>query len=271
MRGMRNFSDRVDGYRRFMTMALTLVTTGVGASWTTAALAAPAPFVCYYNPTSPCYTATGYGGSIQDINPVEFVVGPGGSGSIAYANNDHGGTVYAHTQGTFIDEYQSVQSYRATADLKHYISVDLAVGIADAVVPLRIIGSAFQTNINGSGYVSYSASQQGQFVLGRQSFAGAFLPETLFFMNDIVYVKPNVPIEVRMMAQAAGNISVTVDPVYEIVGEYASRYKLTGLLSSDPIAAVPEPATWSMMIAGFGAIGVAMRRRRVATRASSAA
>ena len=31
-------------------------------------------------------------------------------------------------------------------------------------------------------------------------------------------------------------------------------------------AAVPEPATWVMMIAGFGAIGIAMRRRKVAVR-----
>ena len=28
------------------------------------------------------------------------------------------------------------------------------------------------------------------------------------------------------------------------------------------IAAVPEPATWAMMIIGFGAVGVAARRRR---------
>jgi hypothetical protein len=29
------------------------------------------------------------------------------------------------------------------------------------------------------------------------------------------------------------------------------------------IAAVPEPATWGMMIAGFGLVGAAMRRRRI--------
>ncbi len=33
------------------------------------------------------------------------------------------------------------------------------------------------------------------------------------------------------------------------------------------VAVVPEPATWGMMLAGFGAIGMAMRRRRLATAA----
>ena len=37
-----------------------------------------------------------------------------------------------------------------------------------------------------------------------------------------------------------------------------ARFTRTG----DVIAAVPEPATWSMMIVGMGAIGFSMRRRR---------
>ena len=36
------------------------------------------------------------------------------------------------------------------------------------------------------------------------------------------------------------------------------------------VAAVPEPATWAMMIIGFGAIGGAMRRRKVTTRVAFA-
>ena len=35
-------------------------------------------------------------------------------------------------------------------------------------------------------------------------------------------------------------------------------------LVSGSVAAVPEPATWAMMIAGFGLAGAAMRRRRAA-------
>ena len=42
----------------------------------------------------------------------------------------------------------------------------------------------------------------------------------------------------------------------------------TGMLSAN-VSAVPEPATWAMMIIGFGAIGGAMRRRNaVRTRVS---
>jgi len=34
-----------------------------------------------------------------------------------------------------------------------------------------------------------------------------------------------------------------------------------GTLSISPVAGVPEPATWAMMLVGFGGIGFAMRRR----------
>ncbi len=41
-----------------------------------------------------------------------------------------------------------------------------------------------------------------------------------------------------------------------------SRYSFRGV-DIVPTAPVPEPATWAMMIAGFGAIGTTMRRRRL--------
>ena len=35
-----------------------------------------------------------------------------------------------------------------------------------------------------------------------------------------------------------------------------------------PLAAVPEPASWALMIAGFGLVGAAMRRRAAAAAAA---
>ncbi len=68
---------------------------------------------------------------------------------------------------------------------------------------------------------------------------------------------------------------VTVDPTddtkFWIIGEYALGYlpsptasfsRWGTFISEFGVAAVPEPATWAMMIVGFGFAGVAMRRRR---------
>jgi hypothetical protein len=52
----------------------------------------------------------------------------------------------------------------------------------------------------------------------------------------------------------------------DTVGGYESDNHTVGIYTAQgggtPIGAVPEPATWAMMILGFGLIGTAMRRRR---------
>ncbi len=52
----------------------------------------------------------------------------------------------------------------------------------------------------------------------------------------------------------------------------ASSATFTYSANASTVGAVPETATWAMMLAGFGAVGFAMRRRqKVATRVSYAA
>ncbi len=71
--------------------------------------------------------------------------------------------------------------------------------------------------------------------------------------------------------EGAGQTSATY-----IFRTNATNYNLGGTFTTQdgsvaqrpnfqPIAAVPEPATWAMMLVGFGAIGASMRRRRRAT------
>jgi PEP-CTERM motif-containing protein len=58
-------------------------------------------------------------------------------------------------------------------------------------------------------------------------------------------------------APGEGLEPVSPDNVYEI-----TRYTGTQIVASVAEGGVPEPATWAMMLVGFGAIGMAMRRNR---------
>ena len=61
-----------------------------------------------------------------------------------------------------------------------------------------------------------------------------------------------------------GNGAHTIEVVGSLLGPTGSY---SGTLN---VAAVPEPATWAMMLIGFGAIGFSMRRRPRATLAQVA-
>lgn len=62
-------------------------------------------------------------------------------------------------------------------------------------------------------------------------------------------------------AVTGGGIPANTFDVVTVKGvSYGGNYG--GVLRADAIPAVPEPATWAMLLAGFGAVGFAMRRRR---------
>ena len=73
---------------------------------------------------------------------------------------------------------------------------------------------------------------------------------------------------VRFNAGSFTNISFfaqsTIQPPnnpYRVTG-FGTILATVNATSSPVTAAVPEPATWAMMLLGFGAVGYAMRRRR---------
>ena len=66
----------------------------------------------------------------------------------------------------------------------------------------------------------------------------------------------------RFAFQAINGESIT-NLAYNIVGGSADGLRQVRIASSESgVPPVPEPATWAMMLLGFGATGFAMRRRR---------
>lgn len=66
---------------------------------------------------------------------------------------------------------------------------------------------------------------------------------------------------------ATGNFdTVTINTTSQLAD--VRQIRITAIAT--PVGAVPEPATWAMMLAGFGVAGVAMRRRRALARTQAA-
>jgi hypothetical protein len=80
--------------------------------------------------------------------------------------------------------------------------------------------------------------------------------------NSIVEMYANAYAD--FYAGPGGTAHAFLDPIFTIDPAYASRFTITGLPgdASPPSGAVPEPASWAMMLAGFGLVGGAMRGRR---------
>lgn len=108
-----------------------------------------------------------------------------------------------------------------------------------------ISGTIDGSNVTGlSGYASadqqFFASSTPNFTFAGLSFSGA---------NLISYNLTNYP----------GNTNHITNSVYDPNGDgVPTPYSLT----SFSVTAVPEPATWAMMLAGFGMIGFGMRSRK---------
>ncbi len=147
---------------------------------------------------------------------------------------------------------------------------------SDAIIPLHVIASAFSLRSGGS-----SSGEKATFKLTQDGVRLAYAEQAilqgrdmlLFGLDTWINVKPGDDIVVWMEAESQIFSSpgdgrkasgVLLDPVFEIAPQYASRYTLVGLpLGATPPGAVPEPASWAMLLAGFGLMGSVMRRRRL--------
>ena len=97
-------------------------------------------------------------------------------------------------------------------------------------------GATFTASLDGSPFASFTASSLP--VTTWQTFSGAnsFTPTT------------TGPFSFSFTSNGYPAKDFVIDRVY--------------LTATDSIGAVPEPASWAMMLLGFGGIGYSMRRRR---------
>ncbi|MEO7411612.1 MAG: FxDxF family PEP-CTERM protein [Sphingomicrobium sp.] len=91
-------------------------------------------------------------------------------------------------------------------------------------------------------------------------FTSVFLSGTGLVGNILIPQVLGDPTEIRSLAGlgiGAGNFTLTVQGT-----PGTQNGSFGGSVAFVAQSAVPEPATWAMMLMGFGGIGVAMRRRR---------
>lgn len=174
---------------------------------------------------------------------------------------------------------QYAASLTRTAGTYGYTVTDVApTGITPALYGAGSAADAWLTNNNNNSTITFSAFTGG--VRG----AGGF-----FFGTDLagLFVAGGGNGVTLTATDASGTVTTAlVNPTTSSFVGFVSTTGLTGLtarattgtasywatvnnltLGGATANAVPEPATWAMMMLGFGAMGAAMRRRpKVATR-----
>jgi hypothetical protein len=172
------------------------------------------------------------------------------------------------------------------AAVQYYFDIN---GPSSVAVPLLIRGGgSLSASGDGDASVSYSFFQgdSGGAVYTNECNTGSLSPfcgsftysdQRSLLSGDGTTAGMIGSIQIRANFGASnGSASAMIDPMIVIDPTFADAnlYTITfsdGVTNGGGQRSVPEPATWAMMIAGFGLVGFALRRhRKVATRVSFA-
>lgn len=226
------------------------------------------------------YVENGTGAFVQSYPtvPGTGIFAPVGAVSASASSTNNG------TLQVFTDVYQTGWRAYAEAYLTYTFEISSLSGASATVVPLHIIaggGDMANDLLNVLSGASIDVGQDGNSNHVRAGVAGYGYEHPVgFSVDEWVNFLPDVPITVSLAASSKQYNGVAgvadtayVDPFFELDPAYASQFELTGLpagMTSTP-SAVPEPASWLLMIVGFGMIGHMLRRRRSFADISNAA
>jgi len=205
------------------------------------------------------------------------------NGTVKSYLNTQGPGSYAQVVGTFGDQIIfSPNAVGTTADVSFdfdgRIMADAPLLNGAALPQLGLLATLYVYEAgSGVNYLNYGAAQFDPFAVVSQSMFLSFNPEAAFdeIINDglfgsftigsgsydiftglsIFALTQQNPINVEMDFLNTGTFGIRTDPGVTFTS--ASGVLLTGVTS-----AIPEPATWAMMITGFGLVGATVRRRR---------
>jgi hypothetical protein len=202
------------------------------------------------------------------------------------ASPAHGGTASSNVDLAPINPSSSngyAQSLLAQSTVFYYIT--LSGSANDPLVPVDIkalgsiswtqygaatAGFRFQDYTNSSNLQMLNPNINQNDTLDRQAGNDTFSVDSTVELRPsdtyVVTVYTNASADARNIFSANyAEVSAFVDPTFTVVGDYASRWTISGV----PFAtsAVPEPSTWAMMMLGFAGIGcMAYRRRKMSFR-----
>jgi hypothetical protein len=198
------------------------------------------------------------------------------SSAIGSSVADHGGTVRAGA--TLNDIGVLNQTLSVTSDLTYTFQLLAQPGNLNpsGSVPVSVVASAIHLNPGSlnSSEAKFSlqlAGQQGYLIYKDEYTYRARRDFTMFSVNQVVNLTPGALYTVYLSAHTLawnttasyGTVSPTwdeiiVDPVFTIDPAYASQYQLVGI----PAAAVPEPTSTALLIAGLLIMALAIQRRQ---------
>ena len=161
-----------------------------------------------------------------------------------------------------LDLPSSVNALGYWSDDPDFVSEE--VGIWDSLGTL--VSSAIVTRQNEVGGYFYSflttpvVLAAGNYVIGGSISEGGLFPVNMTnvtFASGYTYTDSREGVEIGFNQPMTSGLSQGVKG-----GGYGEQGIALVNFSFQQISAVPEPATWAMMLLGFGVVGTSIRRRR---------
>ncbi|MBW8744168.1 MAG: PEPxxWA-CTERM sorting domain-containing protein [Sphingomonas sp.] len=149
----------------------------------------------------------------------------------------------------------------------------------DALIPVSLTGTGgISITGGGAAVAQLGFGHDGVASYWRVDFEYGKVGSQRFDVNELFYLQTGHAYSLELVAQAFADMSyipteggsafanAIVDPTFAIQGGFAQLYHFVGLpesaIGSPSGSTVPEPASWALMVGGFGLIGSAMRGRR---------